>query len=733
VTVTSNNPQGADTDFGYGQLFAILVRRRFWFFGVFCGVLAIATPLSLTKSPTYRSSMQLLVEPYFRENNQNRQPAFEDQVKDSNLEVDYATQLNLMRSTQLLQQAVDLLHPRYPNLEVGTLKESLTVTRKQEGKTETKIVQVDYTSNDPVKTQKVLEAIQKVYQEFSLQQQQQRIAEGLAFINNQLPTARQSVSQAEQALEQFRQTQNLIDPQQQATTVTQRLNTIKQERETIRAQLQETRARYQQLQQQLARSPQKALTASRLSESSRYQTLLDELQKTELTLAEQRVRFTDADPSVQNLMQQRQRQQELLQAEANRVLGEVRLETAESLEKAGQLGDTDLNLSRQLVETKTHLEALAARDQSLAQTQQQLQAQLSRFPQLIAEYEHLQPEVQVERNTLQKLLAARQELGIEIARGGFKWQVVEAPHLGNQLGPNTKQDLILAVVVGFFLGGVAAFGREALDDAVHTSDQLKQRVALPLLGILPQLPRLSTNGRLMHFPFSKSPTPEPETLPMLQSLPLRESLDLIYKHIQLLNADAILKSLVITSALPGEGKSTFVLGLAFSAARLHQRVLLIDADLRRPTLHQQLHLSNDQGLATILADQTSDVAPQPLSLFGVEIEVLTAGPTPPDPVKLLSSQRMKQLMATFEQRYDLMLLDTPPVLGIVDAMQAASFCQGVVLVARLDRVTQSELTEATNLLGPLNAIGVVANGASSYTNRYVADAQQSKRQVLELN
>jgi capsular exopolysaccharide synthesis family protein len=339
----------------------------------------------------------------------------------------------------------------------------------------------------------------------------------------------------------------------------------------------------------------------------------------------------------------------------------------------------------------------------------------------------------VERNTLQKLLAARQELGIEIARGGFKWQVVEAPHLGKQLGPNTKQDLILAVVVGFFLGGVAAFAREALDDAVHTSDQLKQRVALPLLGILPQLPRLSSNGRLMHFPFSKSPTPEPETLPMLQSQSWRESLDLIYKHLQLLNADAILKSLVITSTLPGEGKSTFVLGLAFSAARLHQRVLLIDADLRRPTLHQQLHLSNEQGLATILADQTAEVVPQQLSLFGVEIEVLTAGPTPPDPVKLLSSQRMKQLMATFEQRYDLVLLDTSPVLGIVDAMQAASFCQGVVLVARLDRVTQSELTEATNLLGPLNAIGVVANGASSYTNRYVADAQQSKSQVLELN
>ncbi len=733
MTVTSSHPQGADTDFGYGQLFAILVRRRFWFLGVFCGILAIAIPLSLLKEPTYQSSMQLLVEPYFKEKNNNRQPEFEDQVKESNLELDYATQLNLMRSSQLLQRAVDLLHPHYPTLEVEMLKEWLSVTRKEEEDVETKIVQVDYTSNDPVKTQDVLEAIQHVYQEFNLEQQQQRIAEGLAFINNQLPTARESVTQAEQALEQFRQSQNLIDPVEQATTVTQMLNTIEQERETIRAQYQETQARYQALQQQLKRSPQKALTSSRLSESSRYQTLLDELQKTELALAEQQVRFTDADPTVQQLLQKRQRQQALLQAEANRVLGQTSPEPVGNLQQAGQLGETDLTLSRQLAETQTSLEALEAKDKSLAQTQQQLQAQLSRFPELIAKYERLQPEVQVERNTLQKLLEARQELGIEIARGGFKWQVVEAPQLGEPTGPKTKQDVLLAMVIGLFLGGIAAFGREAVDDAVHTSDQLKQQVALPLLGILPQLPRLSANGRLMHLPFSKSSTPEPETLPMLQSLPFRESLDLIYKHIQLLNADVTLKSLVITSALPGEGKSTFIVGLALSAARLHQRVLLIDADLRRPTLHQQLHLSNDQGLATILANDKSEFVPQQLSLFGAEIDVLTAGPIPPDPVQLLSCQRMKQLMARFEQGYDLVLLDTPPILGIVDAMQVASFCQGVVLVARLDKVTQSELTETTQMLSPLNAIGVVANGASSYTNRYLPYTQYQNSQSLQLN
>lgn len=96
---------------------------------------------------------------------------------------------------------------------------------------------------------------------------------------------------------------------------------------------------------------------------------------------------------------------------------------------------------------------------------------------------------------------------------------------------------------------------------------------------------------------------------------------------------------------------------------------------------------------------------------------------PTDPVKLLSSQRMKELMEAFERSYDLVLLDTPPVLGTVDAIQAASYCSGVVLVGRLDRVTQSELGQASALLSKLNAIGIIANGARDalYSYMYQAD------------
>lgn len=736
--MTQSNLQETEIDSGYGQLFAILLRRRFWLLGVFCGVLTLATPIALAKESTYKSSMQLLVEPYVQEKKGSNQQG-NAQFTDLNLEVDYATQLNLMRSSQLIQKAVDLLHAEYPTIEVEEIKESLTLARIQEegakGEIETKLVKVDYTSNDPIKTQKVLKAIQKVYQDFNLEQQQQRLSEGLAFINNQLPAARESVSQAEKSLEQFRENQSLIDPVQQAQAVAGTLTKIEQEQQAVRAQYKETQARYNSLQQQLARSSQETLSASRLSESSRYQTLLEELQKTELALAERQVRFTDADPIVRKLVEQRQSQRTLLQEEAQRLLSrssQAEL-TPKSLLSEGQLGKTELELSSQLVEAQTTLQSLNSRAQSLAQTHKQLRAELNRFPKLMAEHERLQPEVQIKRDTLQKLLEARQELGIEIARGGFKWQVVEAPQPGKQVGPKTTQDLMLAVVAGLFLGGIAAFAREAMDDAVHTSDELKRRVALPLLGIIPEVSRTGSSGLLINFPFRKAEVTAPSTLQIVHWLPFRESLDLIYKHIQLFNSALVLRSMVITSALADEGKSTLVLGLAFSAARLHQRVLVIDADLRRPTLHEQLNLSNEQGLSTLLANDTADFNPQRISLSGSEIDILTAGSTPSDPVKLLSSQRMKKLMTEFEQVYDLVLLDTPPILGIVDAIQIASFCSGVVMVGRIDRVTQSELTEATAMLNHLNAIGIVANGARSSTNRYVTDIEQNGSPAFQLN
>jgi len=711
--------QANETEPGYGQLLLVLVRRRNWLLGTFAAISLLAAIATLLMRPTYQSYLQLLVEPNYqgKQNLSEQEPSFAD----SNVEVDYSTQLTLMRSSQLLDRAVELLKAQYPDLKVNELQKNLQLLQVEDAKIKTKVFQAIYRDDSPEKTRSVLQAIQTVYQNYNREQQQQRLARGLSFVNEQLPQVQQQVSQSEANLEQFRKAQNLVDPDLQAKALIEALSLVQDERRKNDAQLRDATARYDELQKQLARSTPNARSSNRLSQSERYQTLLNEIQKTELLLTQTRTRYTDESPIVKKIVQRLADQQALLKEEAGRVLGRVPAQLSrDRLQKEGQLGETDQALTTQLIEARVTIQALQARQQSLARSERSLRAEQKQFPRLLAEYGRLQPKVQVDRDTLQQLLKARQELALEIARGGFDWQVVEEPKLGVLVSPSWKKNLLLGVFGGLVLGCFAAFLREAIDDAVHTSDDLKKQAALPLLGMTPAVPEL---------PSTKLHPTLPAATQVIQWQPFRESMDLIYKNLQLLNPDFPLRSLVITSALAGEGKTTMALGLAMSAGRLHQRVLLIDADLRRPNLHRQLNLSNERGLSTLLASE-SPIANSddiPISASYQNLSILTAGPTPSDPAKLLSSRRMGELMTAFEQQYDLVLLDAPPVLGIVDTILTASFCGGVLLIGRIGQVTRTEINQATTTLSKLNVIGVIANGTSDSVNSYSLEDKRNNK------
>ena len=723
-----NLSTSSEADIGYGQLFGILLRRRFWFLGVFAGALLVSVIFALVHKADYQSSMRLLVEPNYQ--GQGKQLDIgAARTADISVDQDYATQINLMRSSELIGKAVRSLKIAYPNADLAEFQKALTLTQVVEkgsgsGVT-TKIFEVTCVGSDPVKTQKFLLALQAVYRDYNLQQQKLRLDEGLALLNKQLPEVRRGVASAEGKLEDFRKQHNLVDPLEQAKSISDALDKTQRERESIRAEFEQKLAQYQTIQNQVGYSFNEAVLAARLSQSSRFQNVLNKLQETDLALATQRSIFTDADPSVQTVLDQRQNELAVLQQEASRVLGETPVGSgvsAQSLLATEQLSPTDIDLINQLVATRTDLAGLEARDQSLASIEQQLSDELNQLPNLIAEFNRLQPEVEINRETLQKLLGVRQDLSIELARGGFKWQLVEAPQLGDPVGLGFAKILLLGGVVGIFLGGIAAFVGEALDNSIHTSDQLKQSTALPLLGIIPDL----TSSKLPRFAIFSGQSGLSESAPtaeILDSSVFQESLNLIYKNIYLQNPN--LKSLAITSAVPGEGKSTLALGLALSAARSHQRVLLIDADLRHPTLHQYLNLSNETGLSSLLSGEMHRSQRREVSLSGASIDVITAGAVPHDPVKLLSSQALKRLITAAQDRYDLVLLDTSPVLGLVDAVQVGSFSEGVVMIERISRITQTELTQAVTMLKPLNVLGIVANGAGEPKRLYSSLAEQN--------
>jgi succinoglycan biosynthesis transport protein ExoP len=732
---TSTLPPTAEPEFGYGQLAQILLRRWPWIVGALGLSLAGAVYMNLQAQPEFESSMQLLIEPNFDDD--WRLEDFNAQAQDpSTSSIDYATQLNLMRSNQFILEAANRLQDTASPEDLAPIIGSFELEQVIEGKSSSRIFSATVNGDDPILTRRFLEELQQIYDEFNLQQQEDRLNRGLAYVDNELDVAQQNLRNSHSALEQFRVNQNLIDPTVQAQSITAALDRIQEEQRQLNTQLSEIETRYQILGDQLELSPQTALLAARLSQSSRLQDLLATIQSTFLELNERRILFTDEDPATQVLEQQMQVQTAELQREIGLIVRQPTVQLDPEILSFMQLSSVDIQLATELLQTDADLASIESRSNSLFALEDSLRSDLSRLPALIAEYDRLLPDIEIQRETLERLLTQREQVTSELARGGYNWQVVEPPQDGRQIGPNPERNLLLGAIAGLFLGGLLAFARESTDNVLHTSDDLKRQVPLPLLGILP----LKNSGGVLNFgqsrrsgalpPILHPELAESELIQTVSNPAFREAMDMMTNNLQLRSSGQANKAFTITSGLPGEGKTTVALGLALSLARMNQRVLLIDADLRRSGLQTQMGIDSASGLSTFLTGLPTATRPHRLDLGYAYLDVLPAGPTPDDPIPLLSSPRFSKLIAKSREIYDVILIDTPPVLGMADAVKVGSVCDGTIVVTRLDRITQTELTEMLSLLAPIKVLGMIANGAKVSPTRYVYDAPTPEPQQL---
>jgi non-specific protein-tyrosine kinase len=183
-------------------------------------------------------------------------------------------------------------------------------------------------------------------------------------------------------------------------------------------------------------------------------------------------------------------------------------------------------------------------------------------------------------------------------------------------------------------------------------------------------------------------------------------------NIQFSSLDKPLRTLLVTSTAPDEGKSTTVANLAVIMAQAEQRVILVDCDLRRPGLHTTFNLSNEQGLTSVILEQGE--AELPLQATGVPgLSLLASGPLPPRPADLLGSKRMEALIERLQAEADIVLFDTPPVTAVTDAAVLATRLDGVLLVLQAGHTRRDRAREARRLLEKVkaNIVGVVLNNA----------------------
>ncbi|WP_071131755.1 CpsD/CapB family tyrosine-protein kinase [Enterococcus timonensis] len=203
-----------------------------------------------------------------------------------------------------------------------------------------------------------------------------------------------------------------------------------------------------------------------------------------------------------------------------------------------------------------------------------------------------------------------------------------------------------------------------------------------------------------------------------QSSTITEQYRTIRTNIQFAMVDQKLKSIVITSSGPSEGKSTTSANLAVVFATSGLKVLLVDADLRKPTVHKTFGLTNGRGLSSLLSNRGLDINEVCQTTVTENLKVLTSGPKPPNPAELLGSQRMTDLIAAVENQFDLVIFDMPPVVAVTDAQVMAVKTDGTILAVRQKVTNKSALANAKKLLDIVNAnvLGVVFNGVERGTN-----------------
>jgi capsular exopolysaccharide synthesis family protein len=302
-----------------------------------------------------------------------------------------------------------------------------------------------------------------------------------------------------------------------------------------------------------------------------------------------------------------------------------------------------------------------------------------------------------------------QEINLVRDSGGFDARSLSTPGVGGKIAPVAWQDLGLGVVLGLLLGAGLAYLAELSDKSFRNPEEIRRRLGLPLVGHIPFITADADAER-------KRAAGEPCIDPMLCTFFRPKSLEAeAYRAVRTALFFATQgighRVIQVTSPNKSDGKSLMIANLAIMVAQSGKRVLLIDADLRRPRQHKIFAVAAGAGLGKLLSgDATASEAVVPTSV--PNLSVLPCGLVPPNPSELLTAPRFKEVLAAFREEYDYVLVDTPPLLAVTDPCVVASRVDGLFLTIRLTRKGRPDAERAREILAGLNVkvLGVVVNG-----------------------
>lgn len=582
----------------------------------------------------------------------------------------------------------------------------------------TDLLQVSYRSTDPKQAVAIVDLLIKVYKRNNILTNRLETTNSREFIERKLPDVTEQLRALDRQIRSFKETYGIVDlPTEQVESVKLK-SLITRDLAQAQGSLATAQARASGLSQQVGMSINLARFSNAVSQSKGVQSVLDQYQQVEAELAVARTELQSDHPKIKTLEEQL--------TELNAILRERVREVAQASRKGGSLpsnlqtGATEQQLVDSFINAEVERLALSSQVASLTRTQQTYQQRMNTLPKLEQWLGELERRRVVAQTVYEGLLKTLQSLQISEQQNAGNVRLIQSATLSDEpVSPKLLLNLILGTVLGSLGAIIVIFILESKDKTLKSLEEIQQYFDYVILTTIP----FDKAAAIANKAFKPAQQLERATPQLYLRNQPNSQLSEAYRTLQanlkfLSSPDHPIRTIVVTSSRPQEGKSTVSANLALAIAELGHKVLLIDADLRLPLQHQIWELPNATGLTHLLADNLN-----PSKCIHQEsdnLDILTAGPRAPNPLLLLDSQHIASLIDKFRTIYDYVLIDTPPITVAVDALVVSKVADGIVVVVRPDVTDSNTANAAREALVKSNqrVLGLAVNGVTRSGGSY---------------
>ncbi|WP_216901242.1 polysaccharide biosynthesis tyrosine autokinase [Synechococcus sp. CCY 9618] len=655
-------------------------------FAVVTGALAVNTLRQRIFSPVYQGGFQMQISNPFEDKTGSGGGGggSVESVARSQVRNDVPSLIVLMRSPLLLGPVA-----QRQGIPLGALAGSLSIN--PESAAVENVLNVSLRWPDPAKGKAILRQLAKDYTAFSLTQRQAAVNSGVRFLDQQAPAIEARAQKLSQEMLRFRERNNFVDPVTAAGQIlgareglVSQLRVLQNDQVQLDSQLKSIQTGKLQFTpsgapsalEQLGRNtvlvPGRGGTAADAAAAKGTPTPLDLLNQFEQELATAKGTYKENSPIVQSLLARR-----------NQLLPVVQRQAADAVRARllSNLAQQD-EINRQIL---------------------LLTENFRNNPQKMSEFENINQRLSIAREQYSSYIQARERYRLEMARSITPWEVIGPPDFGESpVEPNIQRNLLRAIMIGLLAGLGAAILRERTDNVFHTPMEVEKELQLPVLGLIPYLPL--EPGVDIATSISKMSSSE--------RFAIKESLRSLFTTFRLLRADNNIRMVGITSSTQGEGKSTAVTVFASTLADLGLKVLIVDSDMRLPMQARYLGVEQGDGLSTLLSDSSRNTTDL-IHTIAENMDVLPAGPKPPDPAKLLNSSRCKEIMEEIRALpgYDIVIVDAPPCLMLADPILLGEKLDGILFLVGLGKVSRELAPQASRRIRAtgVDVLGIICN------------------------